>query len=178
MRTNYQAFGGSARNQKRASRAGSKGFSLIELVIVVAVVSILAAMAVPYIGTSLKYYNLRASVSSVTAAIQSNRYQAIFHGCRYQVAFTASTNSYAVSTTSDPAGSGTCLATFGTASASVPLAGKGASLSANSTLVFYPNGQVTATTGTSNPITLVINYSPLPSETITVSNFGRINVAP
>jgi prepilin-type N-terminal cleavage/methylation domain-containing protein len=179
MITNRSLLQRSRRNHLQG-RASASGFTLIELLIVVAIGIVTTAIAVPVIQNSLRYYALRSAVSAVTGAIQSNRYNAIFHGCQYQVAFTASTNSYTVATTSDPAGSGTCLAALGTPSAAIPLPGasRGASLAANSTLVFYPSGKVTATLGPANPATLTLNLSPLPAETITVSNYGSVNVTP
>jgi prepilin-type N-terminal cleavage/methylation domain-containing protein len=158
-------------------RAGERGFTLLELLIVVGIGVVTTAIAVPMIQNSLHYYALRSAISAVTGAIQSNRYNAIFHGCQYQVAFTASTNSYTVATTSDPAGGGACLAALGTPSAAIPLPGTstGVALAGNATLVFYPSGKVTPTVGGG---TLTLSLYPFPSETIAVSNYGSVNVTP
>src|SRR4029077_16047383 len=70
-------------------RANSRGFSLIEMVIVVAISLILAGIAIPRAVEALRQYRLRSAVASLTGAIQSTRYQAIFHGCAYQLAFSS-----------------------------------------------------------------------------------------
>jgi prepilin-type N-terminal cleavage/methylation domain-containing protein len=157
---------------------GQRGFSLIEMVIVVGIAMVVSAMAVPAIRSSLQNYALRSSVGSLTNAIQSTRYQAIFQGCPYQLNFTAASNSYTVQSKVPAIGTSTCLAAYGPAGAAIPLAGSGASLGGNATLQFLPSGQVTATAGVVNPITFVITYPGLAPETITVSNYGRINVTP
>jgi prepilin-type N-terminal cleavage/methylation domain-containing protein len=78
----------------RARRAG--GFTLLELLVVIAIAGVLAAMAVPTIVNTLRVYRMRSAVSSVTGAISSARYQAIFHGCKTQIVFTASSYSYQI----------------------------------------------------------------------------------
>jgi prepilin-type N-terminal cleavage/methylation domain-containing protein len=159
-------------------RASARGFSLLELVIVVAIALVVIAMAIPGINNALHYYSLRSAVSSLTGAIQSARYQAIFHGCRYQLVFTQSSYSYTVANEVPVAGSTTCSATYGTASAAIPLMGTNVTLGGNSTLQFLPNGQVTSTVGPTSPITFTLTRSGFTTETITVSNYGRINVTP
>jgi type II secretory pathway pseudopilin PulG len=164
-------------HQHRAQ--GVRGFSLVELVIVLAIAMIVMGMAVPGIRRSLQYYALRSAVTSVSGAIQSARYQAIFHGCKYQLVFTAASYSYTVANQIPAAGNSTCTGVYGPASAAIPLMGRGVALAADTTMQFLPNGTI-ATVPSTSPMTLGLNYagSGLLPETITVSTYGKINVAP
>jgi prepilin-type N-terminal cleavage/methylation domain-containing protein len=167
-----------ARRQGRR-RVSTGGFSLVELVIVIAIALIAMAMAIPGIQRSLQLYSLRSAVSSLTGAIQGTRYQAIYHGCQYQLAFNASTYSYTIAN-QNPTATGTpCSAAFGTPSAAIPLMGRNVTLNANVTLVFHPSGQVVATVGSmTQPSPITLTYSGLTPEQITVSNYGRVSVTP
>ncbi len=154
----------------------ARGFSLLELVVVVAIAMIVSAMAVPAIQRQLQLYSLRSAVSAVTGAIQSTRYQAIYHGCQYQLAINAATNTYTIANMNPAAAGGLCQAGFGPASAAIPIPGRGVTVTASVTIVFHPSGQVQATVGSMNPIQL--NYAGFLPELITVSNYGGINVTP
>ena len=59
--------------------------------------------------------------------------------------------------------------------------GRGVSLSSDITLTFSPGGSVISNPAAS-PITLTLSYpgfvATVPTETITVSNYGNITVAP
>jgi Tfp pilus assembly protein FimT len=156
-----------------------RGFSLLELVIVVSIAMIVVAMAIPGIRRTLQYYSLRSGVTSVTGAIQSARYNAIFHGCQYQLVFTAASKSYTVANRNPAAGGTACNGAFGAASAAVPLMGSGVALSSDVTMQFFPNGQITMVPA-ANPMTITLSYSSsgLVPETITVSPYGRISVYP
>jgi prepilin-type N-terminal cleavage/methylation domain-containing protein len=161
-------------------KRGSHGFTLIEIVVVVLIAGILAAISIPIINNSLRVFALRSAVSALTGIIQSTRYQAIYHGCGYQLAFSAATFSYTVQTTTPAVGTTTgCSAAYAATTPpqnNIPLPGRGIALGASVTIQFHPSGQVVATVGTMAPITLT--YPGLPQEQITVSNFGRVNVTP
>ncbi len=160
-------------------RRASRGFTLVELMLVVAVGLILAGMAVPVIQNTMHVYALRSAITSLTGAISSSRYQAIFHGCKSQVVFTAASYSYQVQSEAPAYGGLACAAAFTNVGNAVPLQGHGPTLGANITLTFSPGGAVTSTPAAS-PITLVLTYpgTALPAETITVSNYGNVTVAP
>jgi prepilin-type N-terminal cleavage/methylation domain-containing protein len=164
--------------QKR--RAPSRGFSLIEMVIVVAVGMITTAIAIPIVQSSWRYFTLRAAVSSFTGAIQSTRYQAIFHGCTYTIAFNAGAYNYQISSSAPAAGAGACLAAPVAVGNPIPLAGgvgAGVTLNANVNFTFSASGTVTPAAGNPAAITLTQANVAAP-ETITVSNNGKITVTP
>ena len=151
------------------------GFTLLELVVVVAIAMVLAAIAVPVITNSLRVFTYKSSIAAFTGAIQGTRYQAIYHGCPYQLAFSSATMTYTVASQVPPVGTATCLTAMGTPSAAVPLPGRGVKLTADLTLLFHPSGQVVATVGSLTPM---LTHSGQPDETITISAFGRTYVTP
>ena len=154
----------------------ARGFTLLELVIVVAVAMVLAAVAVPLINNTVRVYTFRSTVAAVTGIVQSTRYNAIYHGCPYQLSFSSAAMTYTVASQVPAVGTTTCLVAMGPASAAVPLPGKANSkLTGDLTLVFHPSGLVQATVGNLSP---QITYPGLPTETIQISAFGRVNVTP
>jgi prepilin-type N-terminal cleavage/methylation domain-containing protein len=163
----------------RPSGSSSRGFTLLEMMLVVAIGMILAGMAVPAIQNTIRVYALRSATTSVSGAISSSRYQAIFHGCKSQVVFTAGTYSYQVQSEAPAYGGLACAAAFTNVGGATPLMGRGVTLGANITLTFSPGGSVTSTPA-ATPITLVLTYpgTTLPAETVTVSNYGNVTVAP
>jgi prepilin-type N-terminal cleavage/methylation domain-containing protein len=161
----------------RRRRANSGGFSLIEMVIVVAISLILMGIAIPRAIEALRQFRLRSAVSSFTGAIQSNRYQAIFHGCSYQIAFSAAAYNYQVSSQAAAAGGQICNAAFVNVGNPIPLAGSGVTLNAPVTLLLSPSGTVTATVGNAAAIQLT-GASIATPELIQVSNYGKITVTP
>jgi prepilin-type N-terminal cleavage/methylation domain-containing protein len=159
----------------------ARGFTLLELVIVVAIASLLAAMSVPIIVNTMRVYKMRSAVTSLTSAISSGRYQAIFHGCKTQLVFTASSYSYQLQSEQPAVGGQGCLAAMANVGTALPLMGKGVALNQNVTLTFSPGGGVSSNP-VQNPIQLILTYpgftGSVPQETIQVSNYGNITVTP
>ena len=153
---------------KKTPRAGSnaKGTSLIEIVVTIGLILILFAISVPKFLSSLSNYRLNAAVQAAAWSIQSTRYQANMHGYPYQVAFDNTTNLYQVSNEPPPATS------FANVSSAIPLSGSPVTLSAATTLLFKPNGSVSATTGSTS---FSISYQGN-SKTLTVSTYGSVSI--
>ncbi len=172
--------GSQMQNDSRAlnrRRVSSRGFTLIEMVIVVAISLLLAGIAVPRAVEAVRQFRLRSAVSSLTGAIQSTRYQAIFHGCQYQIAFSSAAYNYQISTQAAAAGGQVCTAAFAPVGNPIPLAGSGVTLNAPVTLLFSPSGTVVATVG--NAATIQLTATGVAAlENIQVSNYGKITVTP
>jgi type II secretory pathway pseudopilin PulG len=151
------------------------GFTLLELILVVAIAMILAAISIPVITNSLRVFTFKSSIAAFSAAIQSTRYQAIYHGCPYQIAFSAASMTYTVASETPAAGNTSCLTAMSAPGPAIPLPGRGVKLNGDLTLFFHPSGQVQATVGTLSP---TMSYMTLPTETITISAFGRVYVTP
>jgi prepilin-type N-terminal cleavage/methylation domain-containing protein len=159
----------------------ARGFTMLELVIVVAIAMILAAMAVPVITNTMRIYKMRSATTSVTGAIAAGRYQAIFHGCKTQIVFTASSYSYQLQSEQPALGGQACLTAFANVGGAVPLMGAGVAINQNVTMTFTPGGGV-GSTPAMNPIQMILTYpgftATVPQETIQVSNYGNITVTP
>ena len=164
-----------------ARAQAARGFTLLELLVVIAISSILAAMAVPVIVNTLRVYRMRAAISSVTGAISAARYQAIFHGCKTQIAFTATTYNYQVSSEQPAYGGQACLTAYAVTGPTVPLMGQGIAINQNVTFTFSPGGGVSSTPAM-NPMQMTLTYpgftTSVPTEVITVSTYGNVTVAP
>jgi Tfp pilus assembly protein FimT len=133
------------------------------------------AFAVPIVSSVLSYYRLRSAVSSATWAVQSVRFQALQQGYPFQVAFSGGTGglnpSYQIS--SEPIGA----TSFSNVGSSVPLSGAPVVLGSNITFQFKGNGVVSTSPVSTAPYTFTITYSGT-TETITVSNYGNVDVTP
>jgi len=140
----------------KSDNSGCRGWTLLELMVAVMILGLLFAIAVPRIQTTILNYRLGAAASSVAAAIQQTRYQAIVRGCYYTIAFTAGSTTYQVQTQDLTTGTPACVtnadgsAKF-TSSGSVPASwtiapvswattGGGISVTSSPTLEFAPSG--------------------------------------
>jgi prepilin-type N-terminal cleavage/methylation domain-containing protein len=159
----------------------ARGFTLLELVIVVAIGMILAGLATPVIVNTLRVYKMRSAVTSMTGLISNARYQAIFHGCKTQVVFTAPAYTYQISSQQPALGGQACQAAYAPVTGVLALTGRGISLNQTVTLTFSPGGGVTSTP-VMNPIQLILSYpgftGTVPQENIQVSTYGNITVTP
>jgi prepilin-type N-terminal cleavage/methylation domain-containing protein len=162
------------------SGKASKGFTLIEMVVVVGIVLVMSAMAIPLVSNVTSYFKMRGAVQSVTGAVQSTRYLAIFQGCPYQVVLTAATSSYQVQNSCPSGVPFANYCTSGVAACPVPLSGSGTPVTLNSdlTLTFSPGGKVTSASFPGGGINLTITYPGKAPELIQVSSYGNIHVTP
>ena len=155
------------RNQDVGSR--TSGFTLLEMAFVVAVGMVVTTISVPMTKSALKTYHLNTAVSTITGAIQTTRYQAIMRGYHHNLSFTPSSRSYQLASKVPPA------ATFSNVGTAVPWCPSGdVTLSASTTLEFFPGGTLTATTGS---MTFTLNNG-IATKTITVSGVGDVTVTP
>ena len=157
----------------RRASAIARGFTLIELMLVLAIVVTTTAIAVPLVQNVTSRYELRSAVASVSGAILATRYQALYQGLPYAIAFNSANSNYQVS--SAPSISGT----FTNIGSAVPFS-TGPLLSQNTSMVFRPSGAVqpSATTacpsnGTASTLTLTYGGN---TGTITVSCYGNVGI--
>jgi Tfp pilus assembly protein FimT len=146
---------------------------MVELLVTMAVGMILAAFAFPLLQNAMNFFRVRSAVSAVSGAIQSTRFQAIFHGCPYALAFDNTAMTYQVSTQL-PNATG-CAVAFTKVGSAIPIGSvSSVTLNQNVTLQFRPGGLTQTTLGVP---TLILNAHGS-KETITVSTYGNITVTP
>jgi len=167
--------------QPSFKKSGAAGTTLLELVVVVAIVGVLLAISAPSFQTSLKSAHLSAATSSVTAAIQSTRFNAIVSGCMYSIAFSQSTTTYQIGKqplTGNPPACGT----LGNSGSPISWSGSGdISLTPSITLQFCPNGTVGLYSAGTNTCTVAIptftlSNGTVATNTIIVSGAGNVKV--
>jgi len=161
-----------ARRRPPQQRRGSQGFTLLELVMVVTIGLILGAMTIPAIMSTVNYFKFRSAVSSVTGALQTARYQAIFQCCPSQVVFNAATFTYQISgQTAAVAPALGCTPGFVPVTATpIPIGNKQVTLAATTTLTFSPGGAIAPV-----PTTITLTNG-IKTATILVTSYGRLNV--
>jgi Tfp pilus assembly protein FimT len=138
---------------------------MVELLITMMMATVLTAIAIPQVKSEVYSYRLSSAVAMAKWAIQSTRFQALMKGYPYQVAFTASSQTYQIQNL--PSG-----ATYQNVGGVVPLAAWPMTVSSDTTINFKPNGMVTATVGTNS---FTVTYQGT-TKTITVSNYGNVTV--
>lgn len=150
----------------------ARGFTTLELVMVVAVGVIMTAVAIPLVQSSLRSFRMSSAVSSVTGAIESTRYRAIFDGCPYRISFNNATNTYQISSTVT---GGACAAAYTNVGGAVSFGSTGqVALSQNLTFQFSPGGSVQTVAGAPTFTLTYVGTTNL--KTITVTKYGSITV--
>ena len=155
--------------------SASRGVTMVELAMVVLISMITAAVALPIVQTTVNKYQLKGATASATWAIQSTRFQALMQGYSYQVTLSGGTGG--VNPTYQIASKPLGATSYSNIGSSIPLSGKPVVLGATTVFQFQPNGTVATSPVTSSPFTFTIAYSGT-TETITVSNYGNVNVTP
>jgi Tfp pilus assembly protein FimT len=156
-------------------RRPSQGFTLVELAMVMLIAMITAGFALPIVQTTVNKYQLKGATASATWAIQSTRFQALMEGYAYQVTFSGGTGG--INPTYQIASKTVGSTTYSNVGSSVTLSGKPVVLGATAVLQFQPNGTVATSPVSTAPYTFTITYSGT-TETITVSNYGNVDVTP
>lgn len=156
----------------------SRGFSLLELCVVLSIVVVTTAISLPMVNGALKAYTVNSAVSSVTGAIQTTRYRALQNGYPFEITFTKSNSTYQVLSDVNNVGA------FANVGNALPFSTTSTILGANTTFVFHPGGSIQCPAcgptqlDASGNFLLTVTYSNVPTETITVSPYGRITVTP
>jgi prepilin-type N-terminal cleavage/methylation domain-containing protein len=156
-------------------RLSQRGFSMIELTMVLVIAGITAGFALPVVQQTVYRYQLKGAVASATWAIQSTRFQALMQGYSYQVTF--SQGSTSSSPTYQIANKTTGASSYSNVGTSIPISGKAVALGATTVFQFQPNGTVATSPTSAAPYTFTIAYQGT-TETVTVSNYGNIDVTP
>jgi prepilin-type N-terminal cleavage/methylation domain-containing protein len=161
-------------------RPSVRGFTLLELMIVVVILLITTVLAIPLVSNVTSNFRLRGAVSSVTGAIQSTRYQAIYQGCPFQLVLDNVASTYQVQNQCPTGGAFANFCPNGGAACPIPLSGSGTRVALNAplTLTFSPGGKITSAAFPAGGINLTLTYDNRPPETITVSTYGSIHVTP
>jgi Tfp pilus assembly protein FimT len=153
----------------------------MEMLVCVAIVAILCAIALPSMAKAWQSYHLGSAASSLSGAIQSTRYQAIFYGCSYQLAISAT--SYQISSEVLSGTPPTCASTYTNVGSAVPFSQGDVSVGTAVTLTFNANGTVStsATSSTNLAISTIVVGFTVPGQTaqrtITVSGVGYVTIS-
>jgi len=161
-------------------RCSARGWTLTEMLIVIALIGVFIRISLPTIQNTILAYRLSAAASSVSGAIQQNRYQSVMIGCPYTIAFTSGSTTYQVQTEAISGTPPVCAGTYTNVGSAIPwTSGGGISLNTSTTFTFTANGIVAATQGGSNcamPCSFQISNSQGSTRTISVSGVGNVKV--
>ncbi len=150
-----------------------RGFTMIELSVVMLAGLVLSAIAIPMMQSAVRVYRLRSSVASITGAIQSTRYRAIYQGIPYRIAISKATATFQL--LNQPGGAGP----FVNVGNPIPIYGSAVAVNQDTTLEFRPSGSVLPVAGATTFTITDNSYPSMPSaKTITVSSYGNIDVTP
>ena len=174
----------------RSHRSAARGWTMIELLVAVAIIGLMLKIAMPRVQNSLLNYRLGAATSSVAAAIQQTRYQAIMNGCYYTIAFTAGSTTYQVQTQAISGTPPVCATNgdtsphFTNVGAAIPwTTGAGLSVASSTTLEFGASGIVgLPPSPATNPLTPCAPACSFQlsngnaTRTVTISGVGNVKV--
>jgi type IV fimbrial biogenesis protein FimT len=155
-------------------RTSTKGFTILELLLVVSVIIVLSAIALPSFTNAINGYRLSAAVSAATGAISSTRFQAIMHGCPYELIFTSPTMSYQVYSELPATVGAACASTFAASGSSVPMPSAGPITMSGTSFTFTFNSNGTVTEVASPAGTGFLLQNSLRSIYIYVSGVGAV----
>jgi Tfp pilus assembly protein FimT len=169
------------------SRSRASGFTMVELVIVVMIAMVIMVSAIPIINTTLNNMHLGSAASSLAAAIQSTRYQAISAGCPYQFTLLPASNSYQLATEVISGNPPACASTYTNTGpnnnpAPVPFANADVTISTstacpNTSFLLNPGGTISAvgTPTIASSFCIVLSHGAA-TKTVTVTGVGNVKV--
>jgi Tfp pilus assembly protein FimT len=156
-------------------RCTTAGYSLLQVVVALAVSFILAGISTPVFMRALNAYRFSSAVSAVTGAITSTRFQAIMHGCPYQLVLTSLPMTYQVYSEVPSTVGSACATSYSAVGSAIPIPSAGPiTMSGTSfTFTFSSNGtvsEVASPTGTGLQLA-----NSLKSTYIYVSGVGNVS---
>jgi prepilin-type N-terminal cleavage/methylation domain-containing protein len=157
---------------KRQLKSG--GFTLIEILLSIAIGTVITVASVPFFLNSLNAYRMSAAVSAVSGAISSTRFQAIMHGCAYQVVFTSATMSYQVYNELPATVGASCASSFSAVGSAIPVPSAGPITLPGTSFTFTFNSNGTVTQATSPSGTAFKLQNSLKSIYVYVSGVGDV----
>ncbi|MFZ3214118.1 MAG: GspH/FimT family pseudopilin [Terriglobales bacterium] len=166
---------------------------MIELLAIVAIIGLVLKISLPLMQNTILAYRLGTASSTVAAAIQQTRYQAIMNGCLYTIAFTVGSTTYQVQSQAISGTPPVCATNANGSPIFTNVASPGAvvswtsgggiSLLTSTTLEFGPSGIVGLPPNpTTNPLTPCAPSCSFQlsngntTNTITISGVGSVKV--
>lgn len=141
---------------------------------VVSITIVLAAVSKPFFSNSINGFRLSAAVSAATGALSVTRFQAIMHGCPYELIFTSSTMSYQMYNELPATVGANCATSFAASGSAVPLPSAGPITMSGTSFTFTFNSNGTVTEVASPTGTGFLLQNSLKSTYIYVSGVGAV----